>query len=63
LLGKSSFLVATPLYTGPIAAAMGGVDLSWIVGLQVTSPAYYWLARLAQAAGDARLAAAQQVGA
>jgi nucleobase:cation symporter-1, NCS1 family len=36
--------VATELYTGPIARAMGGVDLSWIVGLLVTSPVYYWLA-------------------
>jgi NCS1 family nucleobase:cation symporter-1 len=33
------------LYTGPVARAMGGIDLSWIVGLAVTSPAYYWLAR------------------
>jgi NCS1 family nucleobase:cation symporter-1 len=41
--------VATPLYTGPIAAAIGGVDLSWIVGLLVTAPAYYWLAKRSQA--------------
>ena len=37
--------VASALYTGPAARAMGGVDLSWIVGLAITSPAYYWLAR------------------
>jgi hypothetical protein len=24
---------------------MGGIDLSWIIGLAVTAPAYYWLAR------------------
>jgi len=24
---------------------MGGVDLSWIIGLAVTAPAYYWLAK------------------
>jgi hypothetical protein len=24
---------------------MGGVDLSWIVGLVATSPVYYWLAK------------------
>jgi nucleobase:cation symporter-1, NCS1 family len=36
---------ASALYTGPIARAMGGVDLSWIVGLLVTAPVYYWLAR------------------
>lgn len=35
--------VATPLYTGPVANALGGADISWIVGLLVTSP-LYWLA-------------------
>jgi nucleobase:cation symporter-1, NCS1 family len=37
--------IAIPLYTGQIARALGGIDVSWIVGLAVTSPAYYWLAR------------------
>jgi len=37
--------VACALYTGPVARAMGGIDLSWIVGLSVTSPVYYWLAK------------------
>jgi NCS1 family nucleobase:cation symporter-1 len=37
--------VASALYTGPIARAIGGIDLSWIVGLAVTSPVYYWLAK------------------
>jgi NCS1 family nucleobase:cation symporter-1 len=27
---------------------MGGIDLSWLVGLAVTSPVYYWLAKRAQ---------------
>jgi NCS1 family nucleobase:cation symporter-1 len=36
--------IDTPLYSGPVARAMGGVDLSWIVGLAITGPAYYWLA-------------------
>jgi NCS1 family nucleobase:cation symporter-1 len=40
--------IASHLYTGPVARALGGVDLSWIVGLAVTSPAYYWLARRSQ---------------
>jgi NCS1 family nucleobase:cation symporter-1 len=35
----------TELYTGPVARAMGGIDLSWIVGLIVTAPAYYLIAR------------------
>jgi len=37
--------VASPLYTGPVASAMGGVDLSWVVGLAFTAPVYYWFAR------------------
>jgi NCS1 family nucleobase:cation symporter-1 len=40
--------VANPLYTGPVAHALGGVDLSWIIGLLVTSPVYYWLGRRSQ---------------
>ncbi|HMK85782.1 MAG TPA: cytosine permease [Steroidobacteraceae bacterium] len=44
--------IASPLYVGPVARAVGGkngIDLSWIVGLAVTSPAYYWLAKRWQA--------------
>ncbi|HTQ72178.1 MAG TPA: cytosine permease [Acidocella sp.] len=37
--------VSTALYTGPIAKALNGVDLSWIVGLAVISPVYYAMAR------------------
>jgi len=40
--------IACALYTGPIARAIGGIDLSWIVGLLVTSPVYYFLARRSQ---------------
>jgi NCS1 family nucleobase:cation symporter-1 len=54
-------LVATPLYTGPLARAMGGVDLSWIVGLAVTGPGYYWLARRSMSRRDAQLARAGQM--
>jgi NCS1 family nucleobase:cation symporter-1 len=46
--------IASPLYTGPVARALGGVDLSWIVGLAVTSPAYYWLARRSQGREELR---------
>jgi NCS1 family nucleobase:cation symporter-1 len=34
----------TPLYVGPISAHINGADLSWLVGLVVTSPLYYWMA-------------------
>lgn len=37
---------ATAIYTGPLAGAMGGVDISWIVGLVVVAPLYYFAARL-----------------
>jgi NCS1 family nucleobase:cation symporter-1 len=37
---------ATAIYTGPLAAAMGGVDISWIVGLAVVAPLYYFAARV-----------------
>jgi nucleobase:cation symporter-1, NCS1 family len=40
--------VSCALYTGPVAKAMGGIDLSWIAGLAITSPVYYWLAKRAQ---------------
>jgi nucleobase:cation symporter-1, NCS1 family len=45
--------VASPLYTGPVARAFGGVDLSWIVGLAVTSPVYYWWAKCSRRASAA----------
>ncbi|MFI7610275.1 purine-cytosine permease family protein [Nonomuraea terrae] len=36
--------LSTTIYTGPIAEAIGGVDISWIVGLVVICPLYYaWM--------------------
>jgi nucleobase:cation symporter-1, NCS1 family len=32
---------SSPMYTGAAARAMHGADISWIVGLAVTSPLYY----------------------
>jgi NCS1 family nucleobase:cation symporter-1 len=37
--------VVTTLYTGPIGSALGGVDLSWIAGLVVVTPVYYFAAK------------------
>jgi len=37
--------VATDFYTGPLARAMGGVDISWLVGIAVVSPVYYFAMR------------------
>jgi nucleobase:cation symporter-1, NCS1 family len=44
--------IASPLYVGPLARAMGRIDLSWIVGLAVTAPAYYWLAKRSQSRSE-----------
>ena len=37
--------IASDVFTGPIARAMGGIDLSWIMGLLIVSPAYYFIVR------------------
>lgn len=37
--------LATTLYTGPITKMLGGVDISWIVGLLVTGLLYYPVAK------------------
>lgn len=36
--------MVTSVFTGPLAELMGGVDISWIVGLVVVSPVYYFIA-------------------
>ena len=40
--------VATDFYTGPLARAIGGIDLSWMVGIAVVGPVYYFAARFFQ---------------
>jgi NCS1 family nucleobase:cation symporter-1 len=47
--------LATDIYKGPIAKALGGADVSWLVGLAVVGPIYYLAARLC---GRSDLAAA-----
>ncbi len=37
--------INTTIYEGPLAKALGGADISWIVGLVVSAPLYYFLAR------------------
>ena len=56
--------IATDLYVGPIAAALGRVDISWIVGLAVVSPVYYFAIKafpgtLASLPGSVRQALAE----
>ena len=38
--------ISSTLYTGPAARALGGADLSWMVGLIVVCPLYYVICRL-----------------
>jgi NCS1 family nucleobase:cation symporter-1 len=40
--------IAADFYTGPLARAIGGVDLSWVVGIAVVSPVYYFAVRSLQ---------------
>jgi NCS1 family nucleobase:cation symporter-1 len=44
-IGVQIPFVAADFYTGPLARAIGGVDLSWMVGIAVVSPAYYFAVR------------------
>lgn len=37
--------LSTTLWVGPIATSLGGVDISWLVGLAVICPLYYVLMR------------------
>ncbi|MBJ9973900.1 cytosine permease [Pseudomonas sp. S75] len=37
--------IDTRLYTGPMVAHLGGVDVSWLIGLVVPGLLYYWIAR------------------
>jgi NCS1 family nucleobase:cation symporter-1 len=37
--------ISTEMFTGPIAKQMSDVDLSWLIGLAVVCPLYYWAAR------------------
>lgn len=38
--------MVTEIYTGPIGEMLHGVDISWIVGLVVVCPLYYFAARM-----------------
>jgi NCS1 family nucleobase:cation symporter-1 len=40
---------------------LGGIDLSWIVGLVVTSPLYYWLGKRSQSRRGLDLAPTAQL--
>jgi NCS1 family nucleobase:cation symporter-1 len=43
-MAVSALTMNSPLYEGPIASALGGADLSWILGLPVSALLYAALA-------------------
>ncbi|SDS17213.1 purine-cytosine permease family protein [Microlunatus soli] len=56
VLAQIPFLAQT-LYTGPITKAMGGADISWIVGLLLTAVIYYpWARRTSNPPSDQQFA-------
>lgn len=48
LLGMTvaAMTMKSPLYDGPWSRALGGADLSWLLGFPVASVSYYWLTAL-----------------
>jgi NCS1 family nucleobase:cation symporter-1 len=53
---------STPLYTGPIAAALGGADIAMVVGLPVSAVVYIIACRSFDTDEDRRLAHAADIG-
>ncbi|WAB93592.1 cytosine permease [Pseudomonas citronellolis] len=47
--------IATKFYTGPLVGYLGGVDISWIIGLVVPAVLYYLVARRSSRAVPDRL--------
>lgn len=52
--------LSTAFYTGPLVAPLGGVDISWIIGLIVPSILYYRLGRASQLRAPDRLILPQE---
>jgi NCS1 family nucleobase:cation symporter-1 len=51
---------STPSFTGPIAKAIDGADLSLFVGLPIAGGLYYWFARTIDVDSEAKLAAEEE---
>jgi purine-cytosine permease-like protein len=45
---SAAMTMMSPLYNGPIAVALGGADLSWLLGLPVSALVYYGLTRFSE---------------
>jgi len=44
----AAMTMMSPLYNGPVAVALGGTDLSWLLGLPVSAFVYYGLTRYSE---------------
>lgn len=42
----AALTMMSPIYNGPVAVALGGMDLSWLLGLPVSALVYFGLSRL-----------------
>jgi nucleobase:cation symporter-1, NCS1 family len=51
---------STPSFTGPVAKAMDGADLSLFIGLPIAGGLYYWFARTIDVESEAKLAAEEE---
>jgi purine-cytosine permease-like protein len=47
-MAVAALTMKSPLYSGPLATALGGADLSWILGFPVAGASYYLLAVMLQ---------------
>jgi nucleobase:cation symporter-1, NCS1 family len=58
LLGLAAMVpfFSTPKFTGPVAKAMDGADLSLFLGLPIAGGLYYWFARTIDVRSEAALA-------
>jgi NCS1 family nucleobase:cation symporter-1 len=52
--------IASDVFTGPIARAMGGIDFSWVVGLVSVSAIYYFAMRARSAGARLEVALMQK---
>jgi purine-cytosine permease-like protein len=55
-LGAMVPFFSTPKFTGPVAKALNGADLSLFLGLPIAGGLYYWFARTIDVDAEARLA-------
>jgi nucleobase:cation symporter-1, NCS1 family len=53
---------SSPMYTGPVARALGGADIAMLIGLPVSAAVYLWACRSLDLAADQRRAADADAG-